>query len=222
MFHKQNGNALLYVLIAVALLAVLTYTIAGENRGQQQNQLSESRTKLLASDLISHANSAEIAFKQMEMFGVEADQVLFDLPGTTDYSTNVTRQIYHPSGGGLAVFSNLEKYTTPGGAIRGWTWKKSSNIEWTSTTQTDLSFNFGNIDENICAEINQQLLGNPQVLITDDNFNFRFHFDENAAGHHDFVNSECTDCINKSAACIKRNDNVLNAYTTFYKIIKPR
>lgn len=224
MFHKQNGNALLYVLIAVTLLAVLTYTIMGEQRGQQQNQLTESRTKLLASDLISHANSAELAFKQMEMFGVEADQVLFDLPGTAAYSTNVTRQIYHPSGGGLGVFQVDDQYLgNPVATSIGWHHRNETHIEWTPTTANDLTYNFFQVKEDICQELNKKLHGtSTSINLVPDDFRTRGHFlyaHPMSPGDEILQASECPDCNQKKSACVYSVDY---DHYIFYNIIGSR
>ena len=101
--YNCKGNALLYVLIGIALLASLTYAISKDGGGQQQNQLTAAQVKLLATDLIKHATEAEMAVQQMTQWGIEYDEILFDLPGTAGYSTNVSRQLYHPSGGGVSL-----------------------------------------------------------------------------------------------------------------------
>jgi hypothetical protein len=225
MFHKQNGNALLYILIAVMLLAILTYTIMGEQRGQQQNQLSDSRIKLLASDLISHANSAEMAFKQMEMFGVEADQVLFDLPGTVGYSANVTRQLYHPSGGGLSLMQNLDShiiepywFTGPDGWNK-WTLKNTTNVDWTPSALNDATYSIGGISEELCSKINNQLVGSSDIP-TLDPFDWKRHFLGGHTSDANFTAAECANCVGKKAYCVQ-SPTALN-FHLFYNIIGSR
>ncbi len=215
MFHKQNGNALLYILIAVMLLAVLTYTIMGEQRGQQQNQLSESRIKLLATDLISHANSAEIAVKQMTQWGLDYSDLDNPLPGTSNYGTNPSQQIYHPSGGGLQVFNqdNLNLFDSVG--ERGWRWQYDTNVEWTSTTATDVIYSFVDLNGEICAEINKQLYNDSSIPATIINFGYLFAVSGTNA---DFLIADCPECEGKKAMCIASGaDNY-----TFYNIIGSR
>ncbi len=221
MFHKQNGNALLYVLIAVTLLAVLTYTIAGENRGQQQNQLTESRTKLLASDLISHANSAELAFKQMEMFGIEADQVLFDLPGTAAYSTNVTRQIYHPSGGGLSLMET-SSYFQGDPVLSGWYGRTNGQVEWTPSIKTDLLYSAIDISAEVCEKINQNLLGNSSIP-TAPNLSLQVTFTNLGTISDTFTATQCPGCNNIKSQCFVRPAfGAFEEYYVFYNIIGTR
>lgn len=221
MFHKQNGNALLYVLIAITLLAVLTYTIMGEQRGQQQNQLSESRIKLLASDLISHANAAEIAIKQMEMFGVEADQILFDLPGTAGYSTNVTRQLYHPSGGGLSPMQNIKNYTSNySGSLLGWQTRNDINVDWTPSSETDFVFSFWQVREDVCTQINIQLHNIDNPISVDVSFSgFQSSFMTGHTPTSNFIETECPNCVGKKSACIIRDSD---QFALFYNIIGAR
>jgi hypothetical protein len=208
-----KGNVLIYVLIAVALLAALTYTIMGENRGQQQNQLSDAEIKLLATDLIKHAVDAEMAVQQMTQWGIDYDQILFDLPGTAGYSTNTTRQLFHPSGGGLQVFDG-DKYFGDFPAQRGWRIANTHNVQWTSTTATDLIYSFLDVNEEICSEINRQLIGNPNILNNARSFNAIFNTPTKG-----FDSTDCTECVNIMKACV---DNPTDDGYAYYNIIGSR
>lgn len=213
---KENGNVLVYILIAVALLAALTYAVSDNTRGSQQNQLSTARIKLLASELISHANSASIVVQQMESFGINYDEMRFDLPGTAGYSTNITEQIYHPSGGGLQVFQEGEKYFGTG-STRGWRWQGNVNVEWTSTSGTDLILTFLDVNANdgeLCSEINNQLHGSTTIPAATVNYLITF---QETATDNDFIVAECAACENIQSMCIFNGTN-----HAFYHIVGAR
>ena len=217
-----KGNALVYILLAVALMAALTFAISGDNRGSQQNQLSASQVKLMANELINHATSAEMAVQQMTQWGISYDEIKFDLPGTPDYNTDITRQIYHPSGGGLSLMQNLKKYKSPefetNTTWMSWTFKNVTNVDWTQTSDTDAIYSFGGIHPDICAEINRQL-HNFNDSYDAPGVSFRAAFLWNNPSNKDFEASDCLDCEFKSNACIKKTTD---EFRIFYNIIGSR
>lgn len=214
MLKIQKGSALAYVLIGVALLAMLAYTISGEGGGQQHKQMSNAQTKLLASDLIKHSTSATMVVKQMEAFGINYDEIRFDLPGTANYALNTSEQIYHPSGGGLGVFNATDKYFNDV-ADRGWQWQNLNNVEWSVSTANDLMFTFLDVDDVLCEEINKQLHGSTAVPITTVSFKNTFRY--NFLPNDDLVIAKCADCEGIKSMCIKNS-----ASNAFYNIIGSR
>jgi len=72
-----KGNVLVYILMAVALLAALTYMISRDGGGQQTNQLSEAEANLRASEIISLAASVRMAVDQMNQWGVKYEDIRF-------------------------------------------------------------------------------------------------------------------------------------------------
>lgn len=207
--YKQNGNALVYILIAVALLASLTYAISRDSGGQQQNQLTSARIKLLAADLIKHATAAEQAVYMMTQWGKNYDELRFDIPPTT----NTDEQIYHPSGGGLQPFTTNENHFDTNGTT-GWQFQGNVNIGWSSTTATDLIFTFINVNDGVCEQINNQLHGTTTVPVS--TIDFEDVFTESATDDP-FIVGECADCENVKSMCI--SDGTTNA---FYTIIGAR
>lgn len=223
MMMNCKGNALVYVLIAVALMAAVTYAVTGDNRGSQEGQLTDAQAKLLATDLIAHAAAAEQAVYQMTQWGVDYSEIKFDLPSTAGYSTDVTKQIYHPSGGGLTfptynpdtIF--VDNSLSPPNVDRGWRWQNITNVEWSSSSATDIIMAFVDINPNICAAINEQLVGNATVPTSGVNFNATF--DYSYSSHDNFTISDCVACQNKRALCIENGTGQTYA---FYSILGSR
>lgn len=203
-----KGNVLVYILIAVALMAALTFSISGENRGQQANRMDESRTQLTATDMISHVASVEMALYQMTQFGVNFDEVRFDLPGTTDYASNTAQQIYHPVGGGMLPFETQDEFFD-GNGTTGWQFQGNVNIEWSPTTATDLLYSFINIDAGLCSALNQQLLSDATIPTTTMTFANTL---AEGGSDDDLIISECASCENVKSMCI--TDGTTNAYYT--------
>jgi hypothetical protein len=223
---KSNckGNALLYILIAVALLAALSYTLSGNSRGQQTNQLDSSRTKLLATELIKHAVAAEMAVFQMQQWGVDYDEILFDLPGTAGYSTNTNRQIYHPNGGGLQPMANTEQYRDPiFSSVTSWhTWqlKNTTNVEWSPSSATDVIYSLGVLGEQVCSEVNKQLNDIDDAIAPTSGLSYQGTFLGSFVGASNLTTTTCPNCEGLKSACIERP--ISNPFRVFYTIIGSR
>lgn len=106
---SQRGNALIILLIIVALFAALTFAVTGTNRGGNEN-ISEEKLSLAVAEMLQHASSIkENVLGQYLLNGI--DQVKFaDYPynpsgtvyapnGTT--TTGVTTGLFNPQGGGM-------------------------------------------------------------------------------------------------------------------------
>ena len=77
MNSSESGNVLFYILIAVALLAALSYTVAQSTRGNV-GQLSAERARLYATEIIENANVMSSAVSQLRLRGVDLDELCFD------------------------------------------------------------------------------------------------------------------------------------------------
>jgi len=213
MKFSQRGNVLVYVLMAVALLAALTYSISENSGGQQQNQMTAARAKLQASDMIKHAASAEMSAYQMTQWGSDFNDLRFDLPSTGPYTSNVSEQIYHPSGGGLSIFQTHNDHFDSNGTT-GWVFQGNVNIAWSPSPATDLIYTFINVSDVLCSQLNNQLIGDPTIPTVTVDFTNTF---TQSATDDDFIPSECAACESVKSLCI--SDGTTNA---FYTIVGSR
>ena len=220
MKNNQRGNVLLYILIAVGLMAAITFAVSRDGGGQQASRMDDMRADLLASELIQHVASAEQVIYHMTQWGADYSDLKFDLPGSADFNTDVANQVYHPQGGGLQVFNiegdHFPKIVHP--TSYGWVWKNTTNVEWTPTTQRDLIFTALNIDNKICEHINLKLHGSKSIPSVDMGFVFSDHFNSNDPSIGNFLNSECAECVGKKSMCLARG----GGYHAFYTIIGSR
>ncbi len=102
----QKGSALVYILIAVALLAALTYAISESSRGDAE-QLSKERAKLLASEIIDYSSLVANGVAQLRLRGVTLAELCFDDDnwGSDDYEhpgcVFDKNRLFSPQGAGI-------------------------------------------------------------------------------------------------------------------------
>lgn len=103
---SESGNVLFYILIAVVLLAALSYAISESTRGNVQ-QLSEDRARIYAAEILEYANVVSNAVSQLRLRGVDDDELCFDDPawGASNYNhggcADDINRLFHPDGAGM-------------------------------------------------------------------------------------------------------------------------
>ncbi len=212
--NRERGNALIYVLIAIALFAALSMTLGRQTDTGEASSLSDEKAELYATQLISYAAQAKSAVDQMSFSGTDIDDLDFALPGSGTYDAgtmaNKTKRVYHPDGGGLLA-GRLPPEATPytgSDPAAGWYMGRFNNIEWTKTTGTDVILVAYGIDERVCASINEKVKGLsniPQMggtirnLMIDD----VYHTGVNADLTTLPGSPVCADCDNVSSLCVE-------------------
>lgn len=109
--NAERGNVLFYILIAVALLAALSYAVSSTGQGGGTD-ISDEKAGLAASEILEYSNTISSAATQLKLRGCRDTEISFDNPVSgTDYSngnapTDNTCDIFHIAGGGV-------QYTDP-------------------------------------------------------------------------------------------------------------
>lgn len=104
--QNESGNVLFYILIAVALIAALSFAVANSTRGNIK-QLNAERARLYATEIIEFANVIASAVSQIRLRGTDLSALCFDHAswGASDYNHagcgDDLNKIFHPSGAGL-------------------------------------------------------------------------------------------------------------------------
>ncbi len=116
--NTQSGNVIIYVLIAVALLAALSYVVAGNSRGNSHG--SKERAALSATEILEYANNLSQAVALLRLRGCQEDELSFDndvedtlydnLSAPGDGSCNV----FHVNGGSIQYGQFLSVFFTGG------------------------------------------------------------------------------------------------------------
>lgn len=239
--QKESGNALVYVLIAIALFAALGFTLNRQTDESEAGALNDERAEIYATQLISYAVQARSVVDQMIFSGTRADEIDFTLPneGTFNSGTQAdkARRIYHPEGGGLnagripegAIDQNV---TDP---VAGWYLGRFNNVDWTplgpgntegvggtEAPYEEIILTAYQISRPVCEKINEKLTGNATIPTMGDSIketliDDRFYTGTNVNLTTILPGSPvCAECNNRGSLCVE--SQAQNAYG-FYSIL---
>lgn len=164
--NTQSGNVLFYILIAVALLAALTFAVAQSGRGSGQ-QINDERARLIASEMIEYSNTVSAAVAQLRLRGVEESELCFDHQGwgasNYDHSPACTddfNKIFDIEGAGVtwseAPSEAMDDSATPDNLWHIYGDNEVQNIGSTNgdATSSDLILVADELALNVCQQIN--------------------------------------------------------------------
>ena len=137
---SERGNVLFYILIAVGLLASLSYAITQSNRGNT-NQLEEERARIFASEILEYANVVANSVGQLRLRGVGQTSLCFDHAswGASNYNhagcSDTRNQIFNLDGGGVTWANAPNEAMDPAaGPDNLWHFYGSNEIQNIGTT----------------------------------------------------------------------------------------
>jgi len=154
--HQESGNVLFYILIAVALLAALTFAVAQSGRGSGE-QISAERARLIASEMIEYSNSISAAVAQLRLRGVNEDELCFDHPswGANNYD-------HSP-----ACTDNFNKIFDIGGASITWSEAPSEAMD-AGATPDNLWHIYGDNEVEGIGTTNGDATSSDLILVADE------------------------------------------------------
>lgn len=215
---RTSGNAMVYILLSLALLAGLTMVL---NRGSDTggDDLTKDKTELLALQVAAYAGSAKNAVDQMMMSGTPVTSLNFVLPSDPAFNTGSNvHKVYHPAGGGLsykkpdATIFDTSSYSTLG----GWYMTRTNNVEWTPTTAPDVLLVAWRIHKALCENINKKITGSttiPAIALPAEIF---LGMANGAGSNANFMIADCAACNGYPALCV--SDAGLSNFA-YYNII---
>lgn len=217
--QKESGNALIYVLIAIALFAALTMTLGRQTDTSEASALSDEKAELLATQLINYAAQAKSVADQMIFTGTASavDDIDFTLPTDAAFNTPPhINKIYHPEGGGLNPASlpaqAVEQNSTDPPA--GWYLGRFNNVEWTKTTAEDIILTAHQINKKVCEKINEKVTGSTTIPVLGDGPKFYLIDDSLHTGSNVNLDiGECSGCDPYFSICVTGDGNHYSFYT---------
>lgn len=218
----RAGNAMIYVLLALALLAALTVTLSrqAETGG---DDLSQEQAELLALKVTSYAGSVKNTVDQLMMSGSQVTDIVYARPqdGASFDNPPHIHKVYHPGGGGLPfdppernIFSGTD--TTPAG---GWYLGRFNNIAWTPTGANDIVLAAHDIGRAVCERLNREITGSttiPALGGTGDPATYFIAQAQGGVANANLTATECAACNGLPALCVS---NTAGTQWTYYSII---
>lgn len=228
--RSERGNALIYVLVAIALFAALSFVLGRQSDTSEVSSIQEERAEITASQIMSYASQAKQAVDQMLFTGAQISDLDFTLP--SDASFNTAPRIYkvfHPDGGGLnrAAIPAAAIGPTTSAPPSGWYLGSFNNVEWTPTTATDIILVAYNITQVVCERINEKITGTTAIPQMADSIKETM-IDDATTGYGAGTNLNlttdapgdiCPDCHNLVSLCVQ---NQAGDTYGFYSVLLDR
>lgn len=215
---NENGNVIFYILIAVGLLAALSYTVARSSRGTAN--VSAEQMSLSASEVVQFTNSLSNAVTQLRLRGCTEAEISFDNvvdAGTYDNAfapADESCDVFGVSGGGLGYNQNLSYLITSGYVITD-----------VGTSAPDLIVDV-TVSKSVCETLNDSLdidnsgtEGPPSDAMIG-----AFAFDGSYAAIGGGANGQVDDAqfVGKRAACRHDSGSGSSAVFKYYKVLMAR
>lgn len=220
----ERGNALVYVLIAVALFAALSFTLSRTTDTSESATLSDDQAELYALQLISYAAQARSAVDQMGFTGSDIDDLIFTFPNEAGFNTGShIHKVYHPEGGGLnpARISKNASTSAISDLPARWYMGRFNNIEWTKTANHDVILVAYQIEKKVCEKLNVKVTGSIFIPQMNDSIKDTMIDDAHHGGANLDLSTEsgtplCADCHKVSSLCVQ---NQAGTAYGFYTVI---
>ncbi|MGH1399525.1 MAG: hypothetical protein ACRBCT_09960 [Alphaproteobacteria bacterium] len=162
--NPQSGNALFVILIAISLLAALSYAVSSSNRGVQN--MSEERARLYATEIIEYSDIIANAVSQLRLRDCDADEISFENDVVGGYAngnapSDETCHIFSLSGGGITWNApNEAAMDANASPDNRWHFYGHNEIETVGTTtgaaaSSDLLLVVDELDLTVCQQINK-------------------------------------------------------------------
>lgn len=219
--HRPNGirgNALIYILLALALLAGLTMVLS-RGAGTGGDDLSADKAELSTTRMVAYAGSAKNVVDQMLMSGSQPGDLIPLRPDQLGFDTGVNiHKIYHPAGGGLSYKKPTSDIfiTAAGAPAPGWYFTNEMNVEWTPTSANDLVLVAYRIHRNICENINKKITGSTAIPALQHVMANIFLTAADGGGGAALDTAACAECKGYPSLCV--SDNAQAEYS-YYNII---
>jgi hypothetical protein len=170
--NSERGSALLYILIAVGLLAALSIIVAKNNRGSVAT-VTDQQAKLFAQEIIDYGNILASAVQKLRLRGCSDTEIGFGnnvwqynngtlthAPGHNPNTPGNECEIFHPDGANAtAVIMPYNKgFTIAAGAVdKGSSIVNSIDIVDVGTSADDLVLIINFVPKESCPVINRLL-----------------------------------------------------------------
>ena len=98
----ENGSAIIYILIAIAMIAALTFAVTQGSR-TGEGSISKEQASLAATEILDYANTVANAVSKLRLRGCSDTEISFENNIVAGYpnGTNTLCQVFHADGGNI-------------------------------------------------------------------------------------------------------------------------
>lgn len=218
--HAERGNVLIYILIAVALIAALTYTVSRGSRGNTST-LTDQQAKLAAQEIIDYGNDVATAVQKLRLRGCSDTQISFENDIVTGYAnpnapSDNSCHVFDIAGGALSLPDPPAPFANTGVNFFDGKYSFIHAVEWNGVGQTcaspecvDLIMLMFPLNQSVCNQINTALGYNTDLRDTNlsgAQFQGTYLYNSTIADELTGLNAS-----NKNSACFFRTSD--NSFT---------
>lgn len=228
---SQSGNALFYILIAVALLGALSFAVSNSGRGSAQ-QISDDKARLYATEIIEYADAMAIGVAQLRLRGTPLESLCFDHArwGNADYNHagcgDNRNHLFHPDGAALgwanAPAEAMDDAATPDNLWHIYSDNEVQNVGTTvgAPEGAELLLMVDELSLPICRQINGLLGVTDRSAAPPIDTDYGTTPFAGVFGYNANIGDEDAALAGKTAACFQKTANP--AKYAFYKVLGVR
>jgi len=150
---NRSGNVLFLIMIAIILIAALTYAISHSERGD--GNLSREQTAIRAAKVVSFATDIKRAVDNLFRSGKSESSISFAASQLTGYGTADTapaNEVFNIAGGGVG-WSDVPDGTNDGSQ---WEFYGFTAVPNVGTAEADLIMVLPNVTQKFCQAYNEK------------------------------------------------------------------
>lgn len=156
----EKGNVLFLILIAVALFAALSYVVTQSTRSGGGSTEREKNI-LSSAQMTQYPTALRTAVIRMVLGGVSVENVKFDAPGTTPFTTlSAAQLVFHPQGGGASYQEGPADLSASGNAPLTWFYNANFDVPGVGidgAAGNDIVAFLPGISQGVCRQVNEEL-----------------------------------------------------------------
>ena len=155
MMKNQSGNILFMILIAIALLAALTYAMSGSMRGG--GSITDDQLRIAVDKLLTQASDVKTGVNTIYAQGISESEISFAHPTLEGYGTigsDTLAEVFHEDGGGVSP-PKISTGLNDGSQIEFYGHTRAPRIGVNGTA--DLLMVIPHVTENACRAINARM-----------------------------------------------------------------
>lgn len=225
--HRRNerGNALIYIFVAIAILAMLTFAVS-DSTDSTDSIADYATADEQISRMMTYSGTLAGAISQMIASGARAESIYSTLsvlnPQQAGYETPPhNMKLYHPMGGGMNYVTSTGNSTSSDTVATTFRINPASIVTGVGPTDAvigDVLFTAVVTSLKACKRINYLLTGQTTAAATPTLATATFTSLFTTGSTVTITAANCPNCVNRAQACVS---NTANTAWGFYSTLLP-